>query len=312
MPRSVGLRRLHADVDGGGAEVLEGLFGVADAAGDGGGIAGDELEGDLGDLRHWLGVVQHLLGVLAAEHLARLASEAPTVKSRYAAVMRGVGLWSRDQDEDDESPLPAPLRDAFRNIAQSDVESGELSNSDFWSLVGVLAFHDSDWLRTNMTAPAGLGVGGRLGASTGGRLARSPRAQMVDFALTRSAAMEGPEKLDEYIEAVGGLNVPDSAWCAERQEEAVAVALRITPLVLTTYTEQAGKLFERIAGVPLRQLDIGAVRRVGNSIRGIIQGSITLLNRVRPWTDDPVKIETLERLIEFAQGFDNDLAGALP
>ncbi len=137
------------------------------------------------------------------------------------------------------------------------------------------------------------------------------RAQMIDFALARSTAMEGPEKLNGYIEAVGRLNVPDSTWCAERREEAVAVALGITSMVLTAYTEQAGKLFEQIAGVPHRQLDKGAVRRAVNSIRGIVQGSITLLNRVRPWTDDPVKIERLERLLEFAQGFDNDLAGAL-
>jgi hypothetical protein len=260
----------------------------------------EALEGEYNaSLQTNIGVVAaNLEPELAAEHLARLASEAPTVKDRYAAVMRGFGLWSRDQDEDDESPLPAPLRDAFRNIAQSDVESGELSNRDFWSLVGVLAFHDSDWLRTNMTAPAGGGG--------------SPvRAQMVDFALARSAAREGPEKLNEYIEAVGRLNVPDSTWCAERREEAVKVALNITPMVLTAYTEQAGKLFEQIAGVPHRQLDRGAVQRAVSSIRGIVQGSITLLNRVRPWTDDPVKIERLERLLEFAQGFDSDLAGAL-
>jgi tetratricopeptide (TPR) repeat protein len=274
----------------------------------------EALEGEYNaSLQANIGVVaENLEPELAAEHLARLASEAPTVKSRHAAVMRGFGLWSRDQDEDDESPLPAPLRDAFRNIAQSDVESGELSNSDFWSLAGVLAFHDSDWLRTNMTAPAGLGVGGRLGASTGGRLARSPRAQMVDLALARSVVWMAPEKLNEYIEAVGGLNVPDSAWCAERQEEAGAVALRITANVLTSCSEQAEKLFEFLQGKSLHHVNVSAVREEIGRIRGFIQGSIRLLNRVRPWTDDPVKLESLERLLEFSQGFDNDLAGALP
>jgi hypothetical protein len=235
----------------------------------------------------------------AAEHLAQLAVEAPTVGLQYSAAMRGLSLWTANRDDDDDSPLPPHLRDAVRSLTQSTFESAELSDSDFWSLLFSTASHDSDWLKANMTASDARS--GRLQAPTRARPDRTVRAQMVDIALALG------EGMDEFVEALAAFTGPDSSWRTEQREFAVALVLRFKPGHLEQCQELVEGFYEQIGGVPRWRLKLEVVRRAVNPPRALIQDSIRVLNKVKPWTDDPFKIEVLEKLLEWAQGLDSAL-----
>jgi len=235
----------------------------------------------------------------AAEHLAQLAVEAPTVGLQYSAAMRGLSLWTANRDDDDDSPLPSLLRDAIRSLTQSTFESAELSDSEFWSLLFSTARHDSDWLKANMTASDARS--GRLQAPTGARPDRTVRAQMVDIALAFG------EGVDEFVEALAALTGPDSSWRTAQRELAVALVLRFKPVHLEQCQEVVQKFYEQIGGVPRRRLNKEVVREAVNPLRGLLKKSIRVLNEVKPWTDDPFKIEVLEKLLEWAQGLDSAL-----
>ena len=261
----------------------------------------EALEGEYNlSLQTNIGVVAaNLEPSTAAEYLAQLAVEAPTVGLRYSAAMRGLSLWKADRDDEDDSPLPPLLRDALRSLTQTTSGSTNLSDSEFWSLLFSMASHDSDWLRANMAVSTAGSR--RLGAPTGGAGDRTVRAQMVDVALALG------EGVDEFVEALGALTGPDSSWRTEQRDFAVALVMRFKPVHLEQCQEVAQKFYEQVGGVPRWRLNKEVVRRAVNPLRALVQDSIRVINKVKPWTDDPFKIEVLEKLLEWAQGLDSAL-----
>lgn len=90
-------------------------------------------------------VAESLAPEVAAEHLGRLANEAPSLRLQLAAAMRALKLWTltrspwEEQEEDDV--LPANLRGALRRLAVADTTFEEHEE-----ILGTLAQFDARWL----------------------------------------------------------------------------------------------------------------------------------------------------------------------
>jgi hypothetical protein len=190
----------------------------------------------------------------AADHLGRLSSEAPTVELKFAAAIRAVTLWSESQDEDDDSPLPGLLRDAIRSLALSTVGSEDLTDAEFWLLLGALAAHDSDWLEENMSPPAPQSGSTRLGAPRVETPASSTRSQMVRVALARA------ENPFEYVKAVGDLSASDSSWCADQRESLI-------DLVLGFQSHDPTSQFAAMMGMAFLETDVAVPAVKGVRVR---------------------------------------------
>ena len=139
---------------------------------------------------------------IAAQHLGRLATEAPTAQLSFRAIMRGYNIWSVDPDTSSSSLLPDSLRGAARSLASQAASTGTLEDAEFWLILETLAIHDSDWLKTEITYE-GVDL----------------RSQMITVALARA------ESPIDYIGAVGRLRGSDSPWCAEQHRTVVDLVL---------------------------------------------------------------------------------------
>ncbi len=230
------------------------------------------LEGEYNaSLQTNIGVVAaNLAPELAAEHLGRLSHEAPAIELRLGAAMRGFDLWSASRDEDDESPAPATLREALRSLATTVVSSGDLSDDEVWSLLAVLAYRDSDWLKTNFTASGtrnsqygwpspptapntcpscstvvtnGANFCGQCGHALKQSASTNTRSQMVAVALARA---ESPV---EYVEAVGQLCASDSQWCADQRDSVI-------DLVCLFQNHDPASVASLVMGMALLETDI--------------------------------------------------------
>lgn len=185
------------------------------------GALSSALEGEYNSaLQTNIGVVAaNLEPDVAAEHLGRLAAEAPSAKLQYAAAMRGLALWSEGVDDEVEPELPVALSGPFRSLAKGNAAEDELSDDEYWTILNSLAVHDSDWLKGNLRAePRPLG---RLGSRSVSGNGFGPRDQIITVALARA---EGPV---EFVKAVGGLDASASTWCAEQRSSIIDLVVGI-------------------------------------------------------------------------------------
>ena len=141
---------------------------------------------------------------IAAQHLGRLATEAPTAELSFRAIMRGYNIWSDGPDTDSSTLLPDSLRDAARSLASQAASTGALEDDEFWLVLQTLAIHDSDWLKAEVNYE-GVDL----------------RGQMIRVALARA------ENPIDYIRAVGRLQGADSLWCAEQHRKVIDLVLGI-------------------------------------------------------------------------------------
>ncbi len=133
----------------------------------------------------------------AAEHLGRLADEAPSVELRVEAVMRGLGLWRVARGQ--EQSVPGPLRDAARKLIGPAYQSRDLTDEKFWSLLETMCAVDSEWLASCSWPEATVPV----------------RAEMKKVALAQS------ENPIAYVKAVGELDEKAFEWCRHQQNSIV-------------------------------------------------------------------------------------------
>ena len=198
------------------------------------------LEGEYNaSLQTNIGVVAaNLEPQIAAEYLGELSIEAPTTELKYAALIRGVSIWSRGLSEDDESPMPELLSMATRNLAVSSLDSNDLSDEKLWPVLYTLAVHDSVWLKTNLLH----------------RRISTPQKQIVQVALART---EGPI---EFVKAVGQLKDNSSPWCAKQRRDLVDLVLRIQ-------SNMPFSQFAIIMGMELLETDIELIPVDGVRLR---------------------------------------------
>lgn len=198
------------------------------------------LEGEYNaSLQTNIGVIAaNLEPKIATEYLGQLSIEAPTTELKYAALIRGVSIWSKGLSEDDESPMPKLLSMATRNLASSSLDSNDLSDEELWSVLYTLAVHDATWLKTNL-------LNSRISTS---------RKQMVQVALART---EGPL---EFVKAVGQLKDTDSPWCAKQRRDLVDLVLRIQ-------SDMPFSKFAIIMGMELLETDIELIPVDGVRLR---------------------------------------------
>lgn len=90
-------------------------------------------------------VAAHLEPNEAAEFLAALAAEAPSLELRLAAARRAYGLWTPTnpawEENDEDGELPESLRKVFRTLAVANT-----AIEDHRWILAMLAGYDSDWL----------------------------------------------------------------------------------------------------------------------------------------------------------------------
>jgi len=178
---------------------------------------------------------------VAAEHLGQLAAEAPSVKLKYAAAIRGLALWSAGVDEELEPELPPSLLGSFRSLADPNRSGDDLSDDEYWTIVNSLAIHDGDWLKGNLQV--GAISSGRLGARPVVENGSDSRNQIVTVALARA---EGPV---EYVGAVGRLDASASTWCAKHRSSVI-------DLVVGIQASDPTSTFAAVMGMALLDTDI--------------------------------------------------------
>ena len=202
------------------------------------------LEGEYNaSLQTNIGVVAaNLEPNIAAEYLGQLSMEAPTVELKYAALIRGVAIWSESLSEEDESPMPSYLSKAARTLASSSVISNDLSDEELWSVLETLAVHDSNWLKTHLQI-----IHNDIRTST-------TRKQMIQVALART------ENPFEYVKTVGQLNDHDSPWCAKQRHAVVSLVLRVQ-------SDMPLSQFATAMGIELLKTDINLTPANGVKIR---------------------------------------------
>ncbi len=103
------------------------------------------LEGDYsGNLQTNIGIIAaEMRPEVAAHHIARLASEAPTLDLQMAAVRRSFGIWASNVEvwEDRELTIPAELVSSMRSLAVA-----VIPYADYVPLLQLLYAADDEWL----------------------------------------------------------------------------------------------------------------------------------------------------------------------
>ena len=181
-------------------------------------------------------VASNLEPVVAAGHLGKLATEAPSSQLRVKAAIRGVQLWSADLEIDDESPLPGQLLDALRTLAADGQQDLTMSDNEYWSVLEALSVHDSEWIGTSL----------KHSSPVNGRDVMMPvngRDVMMGVAVARA---ENPV---EYVKAVGRLSASTSSWCQEQRESIVG-------LVLALQLNDPMSIFAAVMGMEFLKTDI--------------------------------------------------------
>jgi hypothetical protein len=221
---------------------------------------------------------------VAAEHLGRLAAEAPSVKLRYAAAIRGLALWSAGVDDELEPEPPPSLLGSFRSLADPNRSGDDLSDDEYWTIVNSLAIHDGDWLKGNLQD--GPTPSGRLGARSVFENGSDSRNQIVTVALARA---EGPV---EYVEAVGRLDASASTWCAKHRSSVI-------DLVVEIQARDPTSTFAAMMGMALLDTDIvmpasSAIRIQCFTVLGVCRA---LDNENEPSDQVQAYVGTAERLL---------------
>jgi hypothetical protein len=137
-------------------------------------------------------VAEHLDPTSAAEHLGRLAADAPSSELRLAAARRAYGIWNSSlpawEPDSEAIALPTKLRDVFRKLAN---ESTPLD--DHCRTMRILASLDSTWLAQ--------------ATNTDG----SPHASTWEHKMYVAKAGDEPDKfLSTLTKAI--TTIPDSEW----------------------------------------------------------------------------------------------------
>jgi hypothetical protein len=148
-----------------------------------------------------IGVVASVLKPhMGADHVARLALEAPSLELRVSAAKRGFELWAKAVDSEEVSEqMPARLREALRSLALQRIEL-----DDFRWLLRVLADHDKEWL----AKPSSL--------------LKSPHRYTPE-ARVYTARAKG---LDEFLCALTtALRYSNASWLLEERDSIVAQTL---------------------------------------------------------------------------------------
>jgi hypothetical protein len=207
------------------------------------GALSSALEGEYNSaLQTNIGVVAaNLDPAVAADHLGRLAAEAPSVKLKYAASIRGLALWSEGVDDELEPEIPPPLLGSLRSLADLNRSGDDLSDDEYWAIVNSLAIHDGDWLKANLRV--GAIPSGRLGARSVVENGSDSRDQIVAVALARA---DDPV---EYVKAVGRLDASASTWCSDHRSS-------IIDLVVGIQSRDPSSTFAAVMGMALLDTDI--------------------------------------------------------
>ncbi|MBA3361854.1 MAG: hypothetical protein H0T94_10390 [Acidimicrobiia bacterium] len=103
-------------------------------------------------------LAQELAPNVAAEHLVRLAKEAPSLDLKLAAARQALTIWDPEQEAweatTDEGELPPQLRDLFRSLAVAPTDTAD----HLW-VMRMLAHWDQEWLANEKNTDRSPNVG---------------------------------------------------------------------------------------------------------------------------------------------------------